>query len=172
MDQNVEMWEAWVTFGSFAALVILCYGADRYKASQDAKNNEEKAHEKFEIPALEMVRTMVAVRNGEQGIDDEKTKKILEFVKETQGTDQIERVDLDKLKNDVEGEGMIARMKYRRQVQNAFSGKRPAIAKGEVLRQEHEHAEFLETKNKNPDFGFSCLHYSVSEASGSLKIVV
>jgi hypothetical protein len=38
----------------------------------------------------------------------------MKFVKETQGTDQIERVDLDKLKKDVEGEGMIARMKYRR----------------------------------------------------------
>jgi solute carrier family 8 (sodium/calcium exchanger) len=33
MDQNVEIWEAWVTFAAFAVLVILCYGADRYKAS-------------------------------------------------------------------------------------------------------------------------------------------
>jgi len=40
------------------------------------------------------------------------------------------------------------------------------------LRQEHEHAEFLDEKNKHPLFGFRCLHYSVSEASGSLKIAV
>lgn len=79
---------------------------------------------------------------------------------------------MDKLKQDVEGEGMIARMKYRRAVQNAFTGKRPAIAKGEIIRQEHEHAEFLDEKNKNEDFGFSCLHYSVSEAAGTLKIMV
>jgi hypothetical protein len=25
---------------------------------------------------------------------------------------------------------------------------------------------------KNPDYGFKCLHYSVSEASGSIKIIV
>ena len=54
------------------------------------------------------------------------------------------------------------------EVQNAFSGKRPAIAKGEVIKQEHAHAEFIDDKFKNPMFGFNCLHYSVSEASGSL----
>jgi len=79
---------------------------------------------------------------------------------------------MDELKKQVQGEGMLARMKYRRQVQNAFSGKRPAIAKGEVMRQEHEHADFIEDKFKNDDFGFNCLHYSVSEASGSLKVMV
>lgn len=79
---------------------------------------------------------------------------------------------MDELKKQVEGEGLISRMKYRRQVQNQFSGKRPAIAKGEVMKAEHEHAEFLEEKFKNGDFGFNCLHYSVSEASGSLKVMV
>lgn len=37
MDQNVEVWEAWVTFGSFWVLVIACYTADRIKARSDAK---------------------------------------------------------------------------------------------------------------------------------------
>jgi len=35
MDQNVETWEAIVTFALFWILVLLCYGADRYKASKD-----------------------------------------------------------------------------------------------------------------------------------------
>jgi solute carrier family 8 (sodium/calcium exchanger) len=35
MDQNVEAWEAAVTFALFWVLVLLCYGADRYKASKD-----------------------------------------------------------------------------------------------------------------------------------------
>jgi len=63
-------------------------------------------------------------------------------------------------------------MKYRRQVQNAFTGKRPAIAKGEILKQEHEHADFIDDKFKNDDYGFNCLHYSVSEASKSLKVMI
>ena len=60
---------------------------------------------------------------------------------------------------------MLAKAKYRRQVQAGFTGKRPAIAKGEVIKMEHEHAEYLDEKLKNPYFGFNCLHYSVSEAS-------
>jgi len=38
------------------------------------------------------------------------------------------------------------------------------------LKQEHAHADNIEEKLKNENFGFSCLHYSVSEASGSLRI--
>jgi len=94
------------------------------------------------------------------------------YLKETMKTDQIEKVDMDELKKQVEGEGMLTRMKYRRQVQNAFSGKRPAIAKGEVMKMEHEHADFIDEKLKNDEFGFNCLHYSVSEGSGTIKIMV
>lgn len=65
---------------------------------------------------------------------------------------------------------MISRIKYRRQVGNMMTGKREIIAKGEILKQEHAHAENIEEKLKNENFGFICLHYSVSEASGSLRI--
>jgi len=37
---------------------------------------------------------------------------------------------------------------------------------------EHAHAEFLDEKLKNDQFGFACLHYSVSEASGHISILV
>lgn len=67
---------------------------------------------------------------------------------------------------------MISRMKYRREVQKNFTGNRPAIKKHEIVKKEHEHAEFLEARNRNPRFGFSCLHYSVSEGSGSLVVEV
>lgn len=51
-----------------------------------------------------------------------------------------------------------------------MAGKRPVVAKGEVLKLEHAHAEHIDDKLKNPDYGFKCLHYSVSESSGSLKV--
>lgn len=102
----------------------------------------------------------------------EKVDKCQKFIRDTLKTDQIDKVDMDELKRQVEGEGMLSRMKYRRQVQNAFSGKRPAIAKGEIMKAEHEHAEYIEDKFKNENYGFNCLHYSVSEASGSLKVMV
>jgi len=81
-------------------------------------------------------------------------------------TDQIDKVALEDLKKAIDGEGMLSRIKHRRQVGSAMSGKRPAVAKGEIVKTEHVSAENLDEKEKNALFGFKCLHYSVSEASG------
>ena len=67
---------------------------------------------------------------------------------------------------------MIKRIKYRKQVGNFMSGKRQMIAKGEIFKQEHAHADLLEDNQKNDNFGFKCLHYSVSEASGNIQIMI
>lgn len=40
------------------------------------------------------------------------------------------------------------------------------------MRRENKSASHLEDHQKNPNFGFTCLHYSVSEAAGSLRIKV
>lgn len=176
-DQNVEIWEAWVTFGSFIFLVIICYMADRYKAAQEeAKRKPGEADaEIFEYNAMEIYKTLIAEKSGNKDETPEgiaKAQKMKGFLKQTVGTDQIDQVDLDQLKENIGGNGMLQRLKYRRDVQNAFSGKRPAIAKGEVIKQEHAHAEYIEDKFKNPMYGFNCLHYSVSEASGSLQVMI
>ena len=81
-------------------------------------------------------------------------------------TDQIDKVSLEELKKIVEGEGMISRIKYRKQVNNFMTGKRPVIAKYEKMKLEHAHADQLDEHVKNESFGFQCLHYSVSESSG------
>lgn len=49
---------------------------------------------------------------------------------------------------------------------------KPLIAKGEYFKAELSHADSVDDRNKNPDFGFKCLHYSVSESSESLQIAV
>ena len=67
---------------------------------------------------------------------------------------------------------MIKRIKYRKQVGNYMSGKRQVMAKGEIFKQEHRHAEHIEEHLKNESFGFKCLHYSVSEASGHIQIMI
>jgi len=69
-------------------------------------------------------------------------------------------------------EGMINRLKYRRDVQQGFTGKRPAIEKGEIIKKQLAHADLLDDKDRNPDWGFNCLHYSVSEAAGTLDIMI
>lgn len=88
------------------------------------------------------------------------------------GTDQIENVDFEAFKKKVDGEGMLTRIKYRHQVGNAMTGKKPVIAKGEVVKMEHAHASNLEEKDRNPYYGFRCLHYSVSEGSGSIRVFI
>ena len=67
---------------------------------------------------------------------------------------------------------MISRLKYRKQVNNFMTGKRPVIAKYEKMKLEHAHAYQLDENVKNEFFGFQCLHYSVSESSGKLTIAV
>lgn len=72
----------------------------------------------------------------------------------------------------IQGDALVSRIKYRRQIGNFVGGKRKEIAKYEIIRQEHYKAERLDIALRNKYFGFDCLHYSVSEASGSLKIKI
>jgi solute carrier family 8 (sodium/calcium exchanger) len=87
-------------------------------------------------------------------------------------TTSIDKVNIDDLKKAVEGDQMISRIKYRKQVGKMLSGARQAIAKGQIMKEEHAHAKNIAESEKNPNFGFTCLHYSVSEASGHLKIEI
>jgi hypothetical protein len=98
----------------------------------------------------------------------EKRQKMKDILKQYQKTDNIENVRFEEFKKQIEGESMLGRIKYRKAVGNMMSGKRPVVAKGEIMKQEHAHAELLDEKVKNDRFGFKCLHYSVSEASGTL----
>lgn len=65
---------------------------------------------------------------------------------------------------------MLGRIKYRKQVGASMNGKRPPIAKGEILKDELMSADHFDESEKNENFGFQCLHYSVSEASGFIKV--
>lgn len=80
---------------------------------------------------------------------------------------------MEKLKEILDEKSVVSGgIKYRKQVANILQGKHKELAKGEIFKQELAHAEHLEEKEKNPDFGFEVLHYSVSEASGSIQIKV
>ena len=49
-------------------------------------------------------------------------------------TDAIDKVNLEDLKKAVEGDQMISRIKYRKQVGKMLSGARQVIAKGEIVK--------------------------------------
>ena len=46
------------------------------------------------------------------------------------------------------------------------------MPKGAVIRRENRMATTLQVKDRNPDFGFTCLHYSVSEGARYVRIKV
>jgi len=72
------MWEAAVTFGAFWVLLIACYVADRFKASQDAKkeNKDEPLVELFEYQAVDFYKTLLKDKQNGTVEDEEKSKKM------------------------------------------------------------------------------------------------
>lgn len=68
---------------------------------------------------MEIYRELFAEKKGEKAADDDQKKKrddMRNFIKATMQTDQIDRVDYEELKKEIEGEGLISRIKYRKQV--------------------------------------------------------
>jgi hypothetical protein len=68
---------------------------------------------------------------------------------------------------------VIGRMQYRRQVGNTLAGRKDLIVvKGMKYSAEESHAKDLQDSELNKDVGFPCLHYSVSEGAGTLKVEI
>ena len=93
-----------------------------------------------------------------------------EFLLITFGTTKVSEVDKEALKARLEGPALIERINHRKAV--AVNYRREAIAKYQIIRRENKSASTLQDNQKNPNFGFSCLHYSVSEAAGTLRIKI
>jgi len=175
-DQKVDSTEAWLTFVFFFVLVGLAWAFDRFKERQmqkQRKGEDETGQPVIEYSAVEIYRELIDDKKGlnpttEAGI--EKRNKMKNFVKETMKTDQIDKVQLADLKTAIEGEGLIKRIQYRKQV--GIQQKKQVVAKGEIYKAEHVSADALDETEKHPRFGFRCLHYSVSESSGTIIIHV
>lgn len=177
-DQRVEIWEAVLTLVFFFVLIIFSYGADRYNSYKENKQRQllgkkdEDEMPFIEYDALEIQRELTAEAEGHPPSDPEKRQKMKQFLKIHLGTEVIQSIDFNELKKKVDGESMLARIKYRKQVQAQMTCKKPAVAKGEIVKLEHAHAANLDKRDRNPEFGFKCLHYSVSEGSGSIRIYI
>jgi hypothetical protein len=93
-----------------------------------------------------------------------------EFLRYNFNTTEVKNIDIDDLRSKLDGPALIERINYRKAV--AINYKKEAISKGAILRRENKSADLLQDHQKNPKFGFSCLHYSVSEAAGTLRIKI
>lgn len=175
-DNGVAVYEAILTFVFFWTLIIFAYLADTScQFGGKVDEEEEQAlndHVYVEFSTVEIYRTLIEEKkNPNQNQSEEHKKKIekmKKFLKETMHTDEIDRIDLKELKEAVEGKSMLTRVQYRKQV--GLGGKKMEVAKHAVFKNELRSASHAE--NPHPQFGFTCLHYSVSEASGSIRINV
>lgn len=168
-DQTVEIWEAALTFAMFFILIITSYAADRCKASVE----EEDDTSDVPFTAAEIYTELIKEKQekSRKRTDEEERKlaHMKKIVSENFGTTDITQVPLEDLKKKVDKEVLVKRLQYRKQAASAVK----TIKKGEYFKFEHTHALAFEDKSKlNPHFGFKCLHYSISEASGSIKIAV
>jgi len=93
-----------------------------------------------------------------------------DFLQREFGTTKVSLVDKDDLKEKLGGITLLERTKYRKQV--AISGAKEAIAKGAIIRKENKMADTLSEHERNKDFCFPCLHYSVSEGAGVLRVKI
>jgi hypothetical protein len=92
------------------------------------------------------------------------------FLQKTFGTTSVRDIELAELKKVLEGEPLMKRTMYRKM--NAVAQSRPAIKKGEKYRKEHVMAANYDKSQRNLQWGFKCLHLSVSEANHVASITI
>lgn len=98
------------------------------------------------------------------------TQSMKQFLLKNFGVTKVSDVDKEALKQKLEGDKLVERIGYRRKV--AINGHTEAIAKGAIIRTQNKFADDLRDADRNSKFGFPCLHYSVSEAAGVIKIQI
>lgn len=178
-DMVVKPWEAWLTFIFTFILLAIAYAADRYKAAMNPEEEDDAFEAGAAIPysAFEIHKELMneILENTKQPSVEEQKKRqeMKEFLKKSFGTDKIDKIEFEELKQKVEGSTLVTRLKYRKGVTSGISGKqRIKVGKGEKLKLEHAHADKLDDNEVNENYGFRCLQYSVSEACGTLEVTV
>lgn len=81
---------------------------------------------------------------------------------------------MDELREKLQPKSVVARISYRKKVGDSLSGRKDVVV---IKGMKHCDEEVLatekhETKDLNPNVGFKCLYYSVSESLGVLKAIV
>jgi solute carrier family 8 (sodium/calcium exchanger) len=178
--------EAVVTFVLFFILIICAYAADKYNDKKNAgKDGENKDHKPnfsiedfYHILAVEKAKEL----KGETDKGDKKENKgetsdhtsMKKFLKDAFNTDDIRNIDPQEVEKVLKPQSMIPRLQFRKQFANKISGRRDfVVVKGMKHQQEENLAKDMHAVGElNDKIGFKCLHYSVTESAGTIKVVV
>ena len=198
LDYEVEPWEAYLTFGFFWILIIMAVSADMYRRNiikrkeeerigkLDDLTEDEKANMKKSkktqpadaciakgYEALDFYNCLLPLEKGERIEDPEvlqKQEEMKDFLMREFGKTKVSGIDINALKEKLGNVTLIERIGYRKQVGIAYA--KEAIEKGAIIRRENKMADTLDEGQRNPDVCFPCLHYSVSEGAGMLRVKI
>ena len=187
-EEVVEIWEAVLTLAFFAFLIAFAYTADR--CGRMYADHEEDAEELRRKDAKAKLRRFandfrdqldLSIRDARnvlvhiaQDHENERTKQIsdqhkkeirllfVECFPEHSSAKSIPVADATEL---LQPAALVERSKYRR------SKKDPSIRIEGGLQQENETGA-IDASEGNPDYGFKCVHYSVSESAEKVEVVV
>lgn len=105
---------------------------------------------------------------------EEKSNKLQNFFKEKFGTTELCRENIQKIKESfIPNDPIQQRIYFRRMVAKGIRGiERAEIKKDEIIFNELKKISNESQELLNPIVGFRCLHYSISEGIGKIKVKI
>ena len=119
LDMQIELWEAIVTFALFPVLVIIAYTADACNASEDDGADVNIPAIALKYGVTDFYEMLLAEQTGDMNKLDnspearEARKEMKETLRTHFGHDNINEINKDELKQLLEGDSLISRIKYR-----------------------------------------------------------
>ena len=176
----ISLAEAIITFSFFWILLIFAFIADKIRQRQE-KNKMNKLGQ-FNIEDFyHILNAKQKNTNNEESdggaLGDEKKNhaELQKYLKKTFNKDRIEDIDPAEVERMLKPQSVVSeRLQYRKSIGKLISGNRKvAVTKGEQNIEELKTAKDEFHKHElNPMIGFRCLHYSVTESSGVLRVIV
>ena len=152
---------------------ILKMAKEEKKNNDDTMKLDEQDHE--EVKQEGQINKSFGEGSNQpvKGAHKDKRKELEKYLKETFKVDDIKNIDPEDVRMAIEPKSVIGRMKYRRIIGNALSGRKPfVVVKGMKKQVENQHVGDLKKSELNPYVGFKCLHYSVTEGAGFLEVTI
>ena len=141
LDMQVSVAEAWITFLLFPLLVGLAFWADQCNQKKDDDEDKTEGLPVIDFHYVELQRELIQEKSGKADKSEAAVKRreeMKKFLRETMGHDDIMTIDKDELKTKMEGNSLLSRIQYRKQV--GMAATKPTVAKLEVVKYENAHA--------------------------------
>jgi Ca2+/Na+ antiporter len=181
---EVSRSEAFWTFGFMIILLVIAYCFDKINQAKKTAISDDEKREDLERKKKKTTLRKYARERGQetviqvaQGITNSETvqispkeqKEIIECFQVIIGTENLGSCNVNELIDAVKPDQLFERFAFRKEV--AMGNPKDFLdIKGEKYQLEMKSTSGL--KNLNPDIGFKCLHYSVSESSGFIEIMI